>query len=114
VDQVAEAAEAVDMKHAGPAELESVAGLLTQLRGLDSLGLVEKKPGVFYRRTRAFLHFHEDPSGMYVDVRTDPEGAFVRMRVTTAAEQARLMRVIRQAARATAHEKGKSTRAGVP
>lgn len=94
------------MQHAGPAELESVAGLLAQLRAVDGLGLVEKKPGVFYRRSRAFLHFHTDPSGMYVDVRVQADGAFERMRVTTAAEQARLLSVVRQEAMRTANEGG--------
>jgi len=41
--------------------------LLTRIRSID--GLVEKSPGVFYRKSKAFLHFHEDPEGPFVDVR---------------------------------------------
>ena len=65
------------------------------LRGLD--GLREKSRGVFYRGSRAFLHFHEDPSGMYADVRLSAE--FQRMRVTTKGERKRLLSVVRAAAR---------------
>jgi hypothetical protein len=38
-------------------------------------GMVEKKRGVFYRGSRAFLHFHEDPAGMFADVRIPARGA---------------------------------------
>ena len=31
--------------------------------------MVEKKRGVFYFKSRAFLHFHEDPKGMFADIR---------------------------------------------
>ncbi|OYU70338.1 MAG: hypothetical protein CFE28_10275 [Alphaproteobacteria bacterium PA2] len=55
------------MKHAGPAALEHLAGLLAELRKLEALN--EKKPGIFYRKSRAFLHFHEDPTGLFADVR---------------------------------------------
>jgi len=49
------------VKHAGSAALEGIEDLLQQLRTVP--GLVERKQGIFYRRSRAFLHFHEDPSG---------------------------------------------------
>jgi hypothetical protein len=86
------------MKHAGPTALESIAPLLTELRALD--GLVEKSPGTFYRRSRAFLHFHEDPTGVYADVRLDPDADadFERQRAT-AAEQKRLVQAVRTALR---------------
>jgi hypothetical protein len=48
-------------------------------------GLVEKKRGVFYCRSKAFLHFHEDPSGLYADVKL--AGDFERFRVETDAER---------------------------
>jgi len=53
--------------------------------------LRERSRGVFYLRSRAFLHFHEDPKGLFADLRT---GAWRRMRVSTKAEQARLLRAI--------------------
>ena len=81
------------MKHAGPDALQRLAPLLAQLRGVE--GLVEKSTGTFYRKSRAFVHFHEDPTGLYADVRLEADGDFTRLRVTTAAEQKRLMREVR-------------------
>ena len=79
------------MTVAGLDELDDV---LSELRGVD--GLKEKSRGVFYRGSRAFLHFHEDPSGLYADLRLDAD--FERMRVTTKAERKRLLSVVRVAA----------------
>jgi hypothetical protein len=61
------------------------------LRAVD--GLTEKKRGLFYRGSRAFLHFHEDPSGLFADVRLASE--FTRMRVTTQREQHDLLRAVK-------------------
>ena len=55
-------------------------------------GLIEKKRGVFYRKSRAFLHFHEDPKGMFADL-SDPEE---RIDVTGEAGQAALMAAARE------------------
>jgi hypothetical protein len=82
------------VRHARPDELAPLDGLLAQLRTLD--GLTEKKPGTFYRRSKAFLHFHVDGADLYADVRLDGPD-FDRKRVTTKAEQARLAREIRAA-----------------
>jgi hypothetical protein len=46
---------------------------------------VERNRGVFYVRSKAFLHFHEDPSGLHADVRLGPE--FSRFRVETEEER---------------------------
>ncbi len=54
------------MKHAGPATFAALADLLDQIR---TRPLVEKRPGVFYRRSQAFLHFHDDPAGIFADIR---------------------------------------------
>ena len=83
------------MRHASAAGLDELDDLLLELRGVD--GLKEKKRGVFYRGSRAFLHFHEDPTGLYADVRIDAE--FERMRVKTKAERKRLLSVARAAVR---------------
>jgi hypothetical protein len=32
-------------------------------------GIIEKKLGVFYRKSNAFLHFHEDPAGLFADLK---------------------------------------------
>jgi hypothetical protein len=78
----------------GSEALDRLEPLLLALRGVE--GLVEKKRGVFYRKSRAFLHFHEDPEGLFADVRL--EGAdFARLRVTTQREQRALLRAIERA-----------------
>jgi hypothetical protein len=81
------------MKHAGPDALDRLEPLLAALRDLP--GLREKTRGTFYRRSRAFLHFHEDPAGLFVDVRYDVD--FERVRVTTEAERERFLRQVRDA-----------------
>ena len=72
------------MKHAGPAALDALEPLLARLRALP--GLTEKGRGVFYRRSRAFLHFHEDPTGLHADVRLAGDD-FERFRVETEGER---------------------------
>jgi hypothetical protein len=59
------------MKHAGPQALDRLEPLLARIRDLP--GLVEKARGTFYRKSRAFLHFHEDPKGLFADIRVDGE-----------------------------------------
>lgn len=66
------------MKHAGPAALDELEPLLARLRDLPRL--TEKSRGVFYRGSKAFVHFHEDPSGLYADVRR-ADGDFDRILV---------------------------------
>jgi hypothetical protein len=83
------------VKHVTAAGLGQLDDVLCELRGVE--GLREKTRGVFYRGSRAFLHFHEDPSGLYADVRLGAE--FERMRVTTKAERKRLLSAVRAAAR---------------
>lgn len=68
------------MKHAGAAALDALEPLLAQVRALP--GLVERSRGVFYRRGRAFLHFHEDPKGLFGDVRDAAGRDFERIDVS--------------------------------
>ena len=68
------------MKHAGPAALDALEPLLAELRTLS--GLREKSRGVFYRKGQAFLHFHEDPKGLFADVRDESGRDFDRFDVT--------------------------------
>jgi hypothetical protein len=79
------------MRHARSETLDGIEPLLEELRSIPAL--VEKSRGVFYRRSRAFLHFHEDPSGLHADVRLDQD--FERLRVETGQERAELIRRIR-------------------
>jgi hypothetical protein len=80
------------VKHAGPDALGRLSGLIDRLREVD--GLVEKRPGVFYRRSKACVHFHEDPTGLFADVRLEADGDFERVPVSTVAEQRRLLAAI--------------------
>jgi hypothetical protein len=64
------------------------------LRALPDLK--EKSRGTFYRKSQAFLHFHEDPAGLFADVRLDG-GDFTRMRVSTKAEQRALVTAVKAA-----------------
>ncbi len=61
------------------------------MRGVASLpGLQEKQPGVFYREGKAFLHFHEDPAGLFADLRVGD--AWERIEVTSEGQRFDLMR----------------------
>ena len=75
------------MRHAGPATLARIEPLLEELRARPALQ--ERRPGVFHLQARAFLHFHDDPTGVFADVRLT--GEFVRLPVTTRSEQADLL-----------------------
>jgi hypothetical protein len=49
------------------ATLECIGPLLIVLRGYSILS--EVKPTVFHLGGRDFIHFHEEPEGMFADVR---------------------------------------------
>jgi hypothetical protein len=76
------------VKHAGAGALDALEPVLKQLRAID--GLKEKSRGTFYRKSQAFLHFHEDPAGFFADLKKD--GDFVRFPVNNRAEIAALIR----------------------
>jgi len=76
------------MKHAGAPALQQLQPLLAELRALH--GLVERTPGAFYFKSKAFLHFHEDASGLHADVKLDLQ-RFERLRIATAGEQRRFL-----------------------
>ena len=81
------------MKHASAETLRLLQPLLDELRQLDRL--VERTPGAFYLKSKAFLHFHEDASGLYADVKLDLV-SFTRLRVTSATERAGLLHEVRR------------------
>ena len=72
------------MKHAGETALDQLEPLLARVRALP--GLTEKKRGVFYLKSRAFLHFHEDPNGLFGDIRDETGKDFDRFDVTASGE----------------------------
>lgn len=82
------------MKHAGGETLAALEALLRELRPLA--GLTERKPGIFYRPGGAFLHFHEDPAGVFADVKLNGT-AFSRWPVNTEDERALLLIQVRRA-----------------
>ena len=81
------------MKHASAAALDALEPLLAELRTVP--GLVEKSRGVFYRKGRAFLHFHEDPKGLFGDIRDADGRDFDRIDVTAAGGRAQLLGLAR-------------------
>lgn len=83
------------MKHAGVAALDDLEPLLGALRKLPRL--TEKKRGIFYVGSKAFLHFHEDPAGPFADLKTSLKGDYERFRVRTVAERARLVTLAQRA-----------------
>jgi len=82
------------MRHARDIDLDRLEDLLAELRTLP--GMVEKKRGVFYRKSRSFLHFHEDPKGLFADIGGGPNGIDERIDVTGAAGRARLLAEVRR------------------
>jgi hypothetical protein len=83
------------VKHAGPEALAALGELLAEIRREE--GVVERRPGIFYRKGRALLHFHEDPSGLHADLRRN--ATFERFRVESAAERRAFLAMLRQALR---------------
>jgi hypothetical protein len=81
------------MRHARPEALDELETLLVSLRALGVLK--EKSRGVFYKGGQAFLHFHEDPAGLFADIRAGKD--FDRHRVSSAKERAAFLKVARAA-----------------
>jgi hypothetical protein len=67
------------MKHATATTLAGLSELLEQIRTRHLLK--EKKLGIFYLRSKSFLHFHEDKAGLFADLSVGAD--FVRYPVNT-------------------------------
>jgi hypothetical protein len=78
------------MKHAGKEALDKLQPLIERIRSAG--GLKERSTGVFYKGSKAFLHFHEDPEGLFADLSVD--GDWERFVVTTAKEQDQFMKAL--------------------
>jgi hypothetical protein len=78
------------MRHARAAALEALNGLLESLRSRTAL--TERRPGIFYVSGKAFLHFHEDPAGLFADLRLAND--WRRFPVNSPGERAGLLAVI--------------------
>ena len=78
------------MKHAGPEALAALTDVIAGVRARG--GLKEPRPGVFYRKGEAWLHFHEDKAGLFADLR-DAYG-WQRFRVSEPQERAALLTLL--------------------
>ena len=81
------------MKHAGGETLEELEAVLAVVRALPRV--VERTPGCFYIGSKAFLHFHEDPLGIFADVKLNSD-KFERMRVSSKRERERFLKLVRK------------------
>lgn len=72
--------------------LETLASLLGVLRAYPVLN--EVRPTAFHLDGRDFIHFHEEPEGLFADVRLSK--GRVRLPVSTQAEQAELLERIEE------------------
>jgi hypothetical protein len=81
------------MKHASAGTLQQLSDLLDQIR--QRQGLKEKKLGVFYSKSKSFLHFHEDPAGIFADISSGDQ--FRRYPVNTMKERHALLTAIDRA-----------------
>jgi hypothetical protein len=81
------------MKHTGTQALQQMSDLLEQIRQRPRLK--EKKLGIFYCKSRSFLHFHEDPAGLFADVGFGDN--FERYPVNTKKQRRALLAVIDRA-----------------
>ena len=84
------------MKHAQADALDRLEPLLARLRQIA--GLKERTRGVFYLKSRAFLHFHEDPAGLFADIRTADGRDFQRVQVDAAEARDALARIAEERA----------------
>ncbi|WP_072439532.1 MULTISPECIES: hypothetical protein [Burkholderia] len=78
------------MKHAGPDALDRLESVLRRLREIPKL--TERSRGVFYCSSKAFLHFHEDPTGLYADLRRTE--SFERFPMNSRAEKDEFLRLV--------------------
>jgi hypothetical protein len=77
------------MKHATAASLSQLKDLIADLRKLP--GVTERRPGIFYARGRALLHFHEDSTGLFADIKGTDD--WKRVAVNTEAERAAMLKL---------------------
>jgi hypothetical protein len=82
------------MKRADQTTLAKLTRVLNALR--DEPSLTERKPGIFYLKTSAFAHFHDDAEGIFADIKLDLK-EYTRLRVSTATEQNALIKLIKTA-----------------
>lgn len=77
------------MAHADETALKRLLPLLRQLREIK--GLREQRPGVFYLKGNAFIHFHDEAGALHADLKKTAGTGFGRYAVETPAEQRKLV-----------------------
>jgi hypothetical protein len=82
------------MRHATTTTLDTIEDLLERIRAHPELR--ERKRGAFYRKSVGFLHFHEDPAGLFADVKTGATG-FERFKVDTDEERNAMLSAVEAA-----------------
>jgi hypothetical protein len=75
------------VRHARSRDLDQLEDLLDRLRAVE--GLTERRHGVFYRGSTAFLHFHQDRAGLFADLKVG--GGWLRYPVSSAPGQRTLV-----------------------
>jgi hypothetical protein len=75
--------------HADENALRHLLPLLRQLREIKTLR--EMKPGIFYLKGSAFLHFHDDGGTLVADLKKAGGGGFDRYPVDTSPNQRKLV-----------------------
>jgi len=81
------------MKHADQTTLAQLSPLLAEIRRRMP-PLKEKGAGKFYCKSSAFLHFHDDPAGIFADLKV--AGEWQRYPVNNDAEYRTLLAVLDQ------------------
>jgi hypothetical protein len=81
------------MIHATDKALDKLEPLLQEIRQYGALQ--ERSRGVFYFKSKAFLHFHEDPSGLFADIRVAYD--FERLPVSDKKHQSHLLECLNKA-----------------
>jgi hypothetical protein len=77
------------MAHADEAALQRLLPLLRQLREIK--GLREMKPGIFYLKGSAFIHFHDEAGALVADLKKAGGSGFDRYPVDAAQGQRKLV-----------------------
>ena len=77
------------MAHADEAALLRLLPLLRQLREIKALR--EMKPGIFYLKGSAFIHFHDEAGALVADLKKQSGTGFDRYGVDTPSGQRKLV-----------------------
>ena len=77
------------MAHADAKALEPLLPLLRQLREIKTVK--EVKPGIFYLRGAAFLHFHDEQGALVADLKRASGSGFDRYPLDTPQAQRKLV-----------------------